>query len=78
MRSLLYHCAQAFFGMTSSMLFIAGMKTEAEFSDVYLDFIGKHGIPASLHDNVKSKINQCCPKNPLGIGYCSSRDRATQ
>jgi len=34
-----YYCAQVFFGMTSKSLFVAGMKTESEFPDVYLDFI---------------------------------------
>jgi hypothetical protein len=43
-----YHCAQVFFGMTSKMLYIAGMKTESEFTDVYLDFIRKYGIPSAL------------------------------
>jgi hypothetical protein len=43
-----YHCAQVFFGMTSKMLYVAGMKTESEFSDVYLDFIREYGIPSSL------------------------------
>jgi hypothetical protein len=32
-----YHCAQVFFGVTSKMLYVAGMKTESEFADVYLD-----------------------------------------
>jgi hypothetical protein len=43
-----YHCAQVFFGMTSKMLYVAGMKTESEFADVYLDFIRKYGIPSAL------------------------------
>jgi hypothetical protein len=34
-----YYCAQVFFGMTSKMLYVAGMMTESEFPDVYLDFI---------------------------------------
>jgi hypothetical protein len=34
-----YHCAQVFFGMTSKLMYVAGMKTESEFDDVYLDFI---------------------------------------
>ena len=34
-----FQCAQVFFGMTSIMLYVAGMKTESEFPDVYLDFI---------------------------------------
>jgi hypothetical protein len=36
------------FGMISKMLYVAGMKTESEFDDVYLDFIGKYGIPSAL------------------------------
>jgi hypothetical protein len=43
-----YHCAQVFFGMTSKMLYVAGMKTESEFADVHLDFIRKYGIPSAL------------------------------
>jgi hypothetical protein len=34
-----YHCAQVFFGMTSKMLHVAGIKTESEFADENLDFI---------------------------------------
>jgi hypothetical protein len=34
-----YHCAQISFVMTSKILYVAGMKTESEFADVYLDFI---------------------------------------
>jgi hypothetical protein len=29
-----YHCAQLCFGITSKMLYVVGMKTESEFSDV--------------------------------------------
>jgi hypothetical protein len=54
-----YHCAQVFFGMTSKMLYVACMKTESEFSDVYLDFIRKYGIPYALQrDNAKSEMSQ--------------------
>jgi hypothetical protein len=54
-----YHCAQVFFGMTSKMLYVAGMKTESEFADVYLDFIRKYGIPSALRrDNSKSEMSQ--------------------
>jgi hypothetical protein len=35
-----YHCAQVIFGMTSKMLYVAVMKTESEFVDVYLDSLG--------------------------------------
>jgi hypothetical protein len=34
-----YHCAQLVFGMTSEILYVAGMKTESEFTDVYLDLL---------------------------------------
>jgi hypothetical protein len=30
-----YHYAQVLFGMTSKMLYVAGLKTESEFADVY-------------------------------------------
>jgi hypothetical protein len=54
-----YHCAQVFFGMISKMLYVAGMKTESEFADVYLDFIRKCGIPSALRrDNAKSEMSQ--------------------
>jgi hypothetical protein len=43
-----YHCAQVLFGMTSKILYVAGMKTESEFAEVYLDFIRKYGIPYAL------------------------------
>jgi hypothetical protein len=36
-----YHCAQVFFGTTSKMLYVAGMRTESKFADMYLDFIRK-------------------------------------
>jgi hypothetical protein len=43
--------------MTSQMLYVAGMKTESEFADVYLDFIRKYGIPSALRrDNAKSEM----------------------
>jgi hypothetical protein len=45
--------------MTSKMLYVAGMKTESEFADVYLDFIKKCGIPSALRrDNAKSEMSQ--------------------
>jgi hypothetical protein len=55
-----YDCAQIFFVMTSKMPYAAGMKTESEFADVYLDFIRKYGIPSTLRRyNKKSEMNQC-------------------
>jgi hypothetical protein len=48
-----------FFGMTSKMLYVAGMKTESEFADVNLDFIRKYGIPSALRRyNTKSEMSQ--------------------
>jgi hypothetical protein len=45
--------------MTSKMLYVAGMKTESEFADVYLDFIRKYCIPYALRrDNAKSEMSQ--------------------
>jgi hypothetical protein len=43
-----YAGAQVFFGMISKNLYVAGMKTESEFPDVYLDFILRNGIPSAL------------------------------
>jgi hypothetical protein len=45
--------------MTSKMLYVAGMKTESEFVDIFLDFIRKYGIPSALRrDNAKSEMSQ--------------------
>jgi hypothetical protein len=45
--------------MTSKMLYVAGMKTEWEFADVYLDFIRKSGNPSALRrDKAKSEMSQ--------------------
>jgi hypothetical protein len=41
------------------MLYVAGMKTESDFADSYLDFIRKYGIPSALRrDNAKSEMSQ--------------------
>jgi hypothetical protein len=54
-----YYSAQVFFGMTSKILHVAGMKTESEFPNVYLDFIRQYGIPSALQrDNAKSEMSQ--------------------
>jgi hypothetical protein len=54
-----YHCAQVLFGMTSKMLYIAGMKTESEFSGIYIYFIRKCGIATTLRrDDAKSEMSQ--------------------
>jgi hypothetical protein len=45
--------------VTSKSLYIAGMKTESEFTYVYLDFIFQNGIPSAIRrDNAKSKMIQ--------------------
>jgi hypothetical protein len=47
------------FKTTSKMLYVAGIKTESECADVYLDFIRKYGIPSALQrDNAKSEMSQ--------------------
>jgi hypothetical protein len=54
-----FYCVQVFFDMTSKTLYVAGMKTESEFPDVYLDFIRQYGIPSALRrDNAKSEMSQ--------------------
>jgi hypothetical protein len=54
-----YNCAQVFFGVTSKMLYVTGMKTETELPDVYLDFISQHVKKSELWwDNVKSEMSQ--------------------
>jgi hypothetical protein len=45
--------------MTSKTLYVAGMKTESEFADFYLDFIRQHCKPSALRsDNAKSEMSQ--------------------
>jgi hypothetical protein len=45
--------------MISKMLSVAGMKTESEFADVYLDFIRKCSIPSALQsDKAKSEMSK--------------------
>jgi hypothetical protein len=45
--------------MSSKMLYVAAMKTESEFADVYLDLIRKYDIPSALRrDNAKSEMSQ--------------------
>jgi hypothetical protein len=54
-----YHSANIFFGMISKMLYVAGMKTESEFADVYLDYFRKFYIPSALRrDHAKSEMSQ--------------------
>jgi hypothetical protein len=44
--------------MTSNLLNVAGMKTESEYPDVFLDFIKQHGILSALQiDDTKSEMS---------------------
>jgi hypothetical protein len=45
--------------MTSNMLHVAGITTEPESPDLYLDFIRQHGILSAIRrDNSKSEMTQ--------------------
>jgi hypothetical protein len=45
--------------MISKMLYVADMKTESEFADIYLDFIRKCGITSAFRrGNAKSEMSQ--------------------
>jgi hypothetical protein len=46
LESMIVH--KSFLGMTSKMLFVAGMNTESEFPDDHLDCIRQYGIPSAL------------------------------
>jgi hypothetical protein len=51
-----YHCAQVFFGITSKMMYVAGMNTELKFAEVYLDFIRKCGISFALRKDIMQNL----------------------
>jgi hypothetical protein len=58
------------YGMTSKMLYVAAMKIESEFADVYLDFIRKCGIASALRrNNAKSEMSQRV-KDIHRLNYC--------
>jgi hypothetical protein len=45
--------------MTSKILYVAGMKNELEFADIYLHIFRKCVIPSALRrDNSKSEMSQ--------------------
>ena len=53
-----YTCSQVFFGCTSRLLYIVGMKMESEFPDAYTDFMRDCGILHTLRrDNAKGQQN---------------------
>jgi hypothetical protein len=54
-----YYCVKLLFGMFSKMIYVAGMKPELEFDEVYFDFFRKYGIPSALQRvNAKSEMSQ--------------------
>ena len=42
-------CAQVFYGVSSHVINIYGMKSKAQFPEVYKDFMREEGIPSILH-----------------------------
>src|SRR5687768_10538461 len=49
-----YTMAQIFFGTKSHTIYIYGIKSRAEFPNVYKDFTREHGVPSALRrDNAK-------------------------
>jgi hypothetical protein len=52
-------CGQVFFGMTTKMFNIYGMRNKGEFSNAYLDFIRSEGAPRVLRrDNAKEENSE--------------------
>jgi hypothetical protein len=48
-----------YFRINSEVLYFAGMKTESEFSNIYLHFIRKCSISSAVkRDNAKSEMSQ--------------------
>ena len=51
-----YNCAQVYYGCTSKIIEVYGMRTESEFISTYQDFMRERGIPHTLRrDNAKSE-----------------------
>ena len=46
-----YPCAQVFYGMTSHVINVCGMRTEKELPEIYKDFICHEGIPSVLRQD---------------------------
>jgi hypothetical protein len=52
-------CAQVFFGLTSHMINVYGMRTESEFPGVYQDFLREEGAPSILRrDNSQTQTGK--------------------
>ena len=57
-----YTCAQVFFGLTTHIINIYGMKTKGQFPDAYRDFIRDNGSPSILRrDNAVSYTHLTLP-----------------
>jgi hypothetical protein len=64
--------------MTSKMLYVARMKTESEFPNVYLDVIRQHGIPSALkRDNAKSGMSQRVQEKNRDLAISDQRTEST-
>jgi len=51
-----FHCCQVFYGLASHMINVYGMRSKAEFPEVYMDFIRREGAPTALRrDNAKEE-----------------------
>jgi hypothetical protein len=54
-----FTCVQVFFGLTSHMINIYGMKNKSEFPEVYRDFIRQEGCPSALcRDNAREERSE--------------------
>ena len=54
-----YTCAQVFYGITSHMINVYGMKSESEVPKAYQDFMRMRGIPHTLRqDNATSEKSE--------------------
>jgi hypothetical protein len=55
-------CAQVFYGITSHMMNVYGMRSKVEVPKVYKDFIREEGIPSILHCDgavVNNAVRRC-------------------
>ncbi len=52
-------CAQVYYGMTSHVINVYGMKKESNFVDIHQDFLRNEGIPSILcRDNSRTQQNE--------------------
>ena len=54
-----YTCAQVFYGVTSKVINVYGMRSKSDFPQVYADFLRNEGIPTVLRrDNAPEEQSQ--------------------